>query len=832
MSRLWIPTINSDANATVVSTTSSDHFDPVIATLTNGNFVIAYEVTDVTPTEIRFRIYNPDGTPASDEFVQKSINLGGGLPVTNPAIEPLPDGGFILAWQESGVDDDNGGTTIDTIARQYNADGSINTSAFRYYFGGLGSTDETLPDVAITENGGVVLVNQEAAIGDSGNIGATYFTTTTGGQNATGFSTASFEALSNGTQAKPKVAQLSNDNFVVVWLDTTTNQLEFRRAGPNSGDTGFLYLNGSDVVIADTGSPSTDFDVIGFDDGGFLVVWDDANNGFPGSGRDIYARLYDIAGQPVTDEILINSQVTSNQFDPAMAVSDNGLVGIAWEDFGRGLIVMNVIDRAGNVIQREMPISVDASPGTSGTIDIAALKDDRFVVTYQQSVSGADNDPIVFQIVDPRDGVIVGGPDTFTGTSNDRLFGNFTDDQIFGLGGNDEMFGFNGNDFLFGGNGDDILEGGAGTDALYGGAGVDTASYSRATSAVSARLDGAAPGFGDGLGDFLSSIENVTGSVFNDFLVGDGNNNVLKGLAGDDTLFGEGGDDTINGGLGADIINGGQGNDTITFIDSAGGVTVRLDGNQNLNTGEAAGDTYADIENISGSNFADLLVGNDFANRIEGNGDGDFLFGFGGDDILIGGAGADAFDGGAGRDTADYSTSSTAVGVRLDGLAAGSGDGLGDSFVGVEDINGSAFDDFLVGDGGDNIIRGGDGADTLAGEGGNDVLFGGKGINTLLGGAGSDLFFFDQTSSGFNNIISDFDATDDNEDLYFSGYLSGVFNFIGSGTFSGGGNTQARFDDTTKRLDIDFDGDGSLDTLMTLTGVSLANLDVNDFTFV
>jgi len=48
----------------------------------------------------------------------------------------------------------------------------------------------------------------------------------------------------------------------------------------------------------------------------------------------------------------------------------------------------------------------------------------------------------------------------------DDLYGTSGKDHIFGLGGNDSLFGYGGNDFLFGGTGNDTLDGGAGNDVL------------------------------------------------------------------------------------------------------------------------------------------------------------------------------------------------------------------------------------------------------------------------------------------------------------------------------------------------------------------------------
>jgi Ca2+-binding RTX toxin-like protein len=61
------------------------------------------------------------------------------------------------------------------------------------------------------------------------------------------------------------------------------------------------------------------------------------------------------------------------------------------------------------------------------------------------------------------------------------------------------------------------------------------------------------------------SIENLTGSNFNDTLTGNGGNNVLNGLEGFDKLFGNGGNDILVGGLNQDTLNGGLGSDTFDY---------------------------------------------------------------------------------------------------------------------------------------------------------------------------------------------------------------------------------------------------------------------------
>ena len=65
--------------------------------------------------------------------------------------------------------------------------------------------------------------------------------------------------------------------------------------------------------------------------------------------------------------------------------------------------------------------------------------------------------------------------------------------------------------------------------------------------------------------DTLRSLENLTGSSFNDTLTGNAGNNVLSGGGGNDVLNGGSGNDTLIGGIGTDTLTGGLGNDLFDY---------------------------------------------------------------------------------------------------------------------------------------------------------------------------------------------------------------------------------------------------------------------------
>ena len=167
---------------------------------------------------------------------------------------------------------------------------------------------------------------------------------------------------------------------------------------------------------------------------------------------------------------------------------------------------------------------------------------------------------------DPLSGA-TGDDVLFGGNGVDGLIGGGGDDSLFGHGGNDSLDGGNGSDSLSGGDGDDILNGGAGNDGLVGGAGTDTASYASALAGVTVDLGLGTASGADGT-DSLSAIENVTGSGFNDILVGNSSANVLVGGVGADNLNGGTGQDSLTGGSGADafVLNSADGDRITDFL--------------------------------------------------------------------------------------------------------------------------------------------------------------------------------------------------------------------------------------------------------------------------
>ncbi|HLF20864.1 MAG TPA: calcium-binding protein, partial [Aestuariivirga sp.] len=143
----------------------------------------------------------------------------------------------------------------------------------------------------------------------------------------------------------------------------------------------------------------------------------------------------------------------------------------------------------------------------------------------------------------------------------------------------------------------------------------------------------------------------------------------ISGGAFADTLSGLGGDDVLEGRASSDSLSGGLGNDTASYAHAGAGLLANL-ANPGVNTGDATGDTYTSIENLTGSALADTLTGDGTNNKLSGGKGADTLRGVGGADTLTGGADKDAMTGGAGPDIFVFDkTSESVVGAARDTIA-------------------------------------------------------------------------------------------------------------------------------------------------------------------
>jgi Ca2+-binding RTX toxin-like protein len=289
------------------------------------------------------------------------------------------------------------------------------------------------------------------------------------------------------------------------------------------GTTELAVLPDGDILVAISGIGSVGFD------------------------PNVYAQRLNPDGTPDGGVLRLDATTQGQQTRPAMAVTGDGTLVVAWEDSFNGS---------------------DARIGAARfqVVEPPAL---QLFGTARANMleGGAGADTILGR---GGDDVIEGGAgnDLLKGQAgNDRLLGEDGDDRLIEENGADTLDGGAGKDLLSAGGGDDLLLGGSGSDALIGGAGADTL---RGGADADLLLGGEGDDLlqGDEGIDILlgeAGADTIEGGDGADILRGGTEGDLLRGGAGADLLLGENGDDTIEGGAGVDLMRGDAGNDVFVF---------------------------------------------------------------------------------------------------------------------------------------------------------------------------------------------------------------------------------------------------------------------------
>lgn len=295
---------------------------------------------------------------------------------------------------------------------------------------------------------------------------------------------------------------------------------------------------------------------------------------------------------------------------------------------------------------------------------------------------------------------------------------------------------------IFGGPGNDILTGARnGTNTISGNGGTD-------------RLTGG------------NMNDNISTGVLSE-------GSTIMGLGGNDTLDIQGVDTKYFGGTGNDTatitgINSfgdlGEGNDSAEVI-SGGHTVVGGPGNDQLisQSTSASPDTIVTLNGGSGNDLVSSTSA--LPHQLIGGPGNDSILGGSGADTLDGGSGTDSLDGGPGNDIVngggglfdsyhyDHSNTSDNFIITITGTGA-STNSTAPGNPGTDTI--SRISSFVVSgnDGNNTIDASGSKMELLIfGEGGNDIITGGQGLNKLSGGAGDDTITAGTGKSVLSEII-------------------------------------------------------------------------------
>ncbi|MFC3071832.1 calcium-binding protein [Shinella pollutisoli] len=730
-------------------------FDPVITQLASGHFLVVWTDSNNSSVpgspagnDIIGRVFDVLGNAVTGEIRLNTRNTGDSE--FNPTVTALADGGFVLAYDETGSFDD---LNIETYS--FNPTTLAVTQRFSAeLFFDQGTSNPIDPTIASASATSVLAAYHTINADGSDNIVIRTYNPST---NAFG---AEIQLLTGNTgtgedASRPDVAALSNGNYAVAFVNQNPAGTPDELIVHVRNQAG-AFVASATVAALDAGL--SDPQVAALASGNFVVAYQRAD----GAG-DISFRVYSNAGVALTGGGPFAAANGANaQNEPAVVGLADGSFIIAWDDDTTGQLMGARFGVSGqSVFSIGGPFVMDDTGGASITeIEMAAFADGRFSVTWN------DGGDVRVKIMDTRDFVNsppvylpdrkqVGtiGNDVFTAAANAReVYGHDGNDTITEAGVTKKYFGGSGNDKL-------IVASTLDSDAHDGGSGIDTIDWSGSGVA------GATFDLANGTASNALGSEKMIGF---EHIIATNDADIIFGTPGENTITALGGNDKIEGGLSTDTIDAGAGNDVIVVRD--GQFADNVDGrdgidtyvlnyqNQKIKIDLAAGtlqvltlagaafgpeNTVNRVERVTGGAGDDVIAGDDVANVLAGQGGADTLSGRAGNDTLDGGTGVDALTGGSGNDiyvvdnTNDKviekaKEGSDLVKASVSFTLSGNVENL--TLTGSTAINGigNGLSNALVGNGARNTLAGGSGNDKIDGKGGADRLLGGKGNDAYV----------------------------------------------------------------------------------------------------
>ncbi len=777
-------------------------YDPAVASLAGGGFVVAWKENDGTNTKLWYQVFNSNGTTVTSPLVRS-----GSSNASTPEIVALPDGDFVIGiWGNAPSD---ASKTIS--AQRYNADGTTDGSGFvvsNQYAHAL--------EMGATSDGRILFTWNHVV---QGKVYAVIWDPRSSTINASDYDLNQKNVVDTevitGQVSSTTINGDNDDNIIYGQLKGDTiygnggNDIIYGGdAVQNSSDDGSDNIyggGGADTIFAGEGNDSI-----------YILNYESIDNvdGGPGIDRLDMSAVLATGSQAITINMVtgvftgFGGTRTITDIETFFGTQQNDtIIGDDSDEFINGGGGDDILTGGGGVDNingngGNDTINAEGDGGTyNGHSGNDIIRTNGFLVgtTYD-----GGNDTDTFDILAVASGTNrwlvnldlqtfkqegVSGLDSIMNFEN--VNGSNFVDVITGNAGANVINGNDGADEIDAGDGADTVDGGAGNDTIIdndglnsdhydGGSGDNIIDYSNLSlgSGVTISLASSSVFASGGGSDTIVNFKHIQGSQSGETIIGNNSGN---------DLFGNGGGDTIEGGFGADTIHGGLGNDTIYSMSQS-----------NIDASAASDELWGDQgdDTLVGSGGVDTMYGGDDNDTLEGRGGIDSMYGQAGDDTFIyrDGTGAgvgEVIDGAVGHDrllavastttTFDFRGFSVHLVEELEFEEAGNIDTTlmfnadviegfqafsptllvdGNSFIYADnkieitmggqtdiDLSGWTFQDWgggddlikITGDGDDETFVGTVQGDYIFGSGGADNIDGRSGDDIIIGGSGSDV---------------------------------------------------------------------------------------------
>ena len=254
--------------------------------------------------------------------------------------------------------------------------------------------DQVWPSLSLSPSGGCIVWQDNWIDRKGGGIGASLLDTRFNAGHAV-----RVNKVVTGSQFKPQVQLLANDNIIFVWQGSVTvggKPYIYARFAKNAAKGATSYGTNfytSDIQVNTyTADQQVDPAVAALPDGSAIITW--SSYGENGSMWGVYARRLTAAGRVVkadndgsTKQFLVTQYTSYNQRNPAVAVLAGGNYVIAWvSEQERSVNSVDVYARiftpAGVPVTDE--IAVNSGTNICHSPEVAPLNDGGFTVVWAQ----------------------------------------------------------------------------------------------------------------------------------------------------------------------------------------------------------------------------------------------------------------------------------------------------------------------------------------------------------------------------------------------------------------------------------------------------------------
>jgi len=350
--------------------TSGSQANPAVAVETSGGSIVvwsSYFSTGGRSNDILARRLDSLGGFAGDEFQVNVLREGN---QTEPAVATNPHGDFAVAWQGPGLDQE------DIFLRLFNPNGEPDTNELLINPRTAGR--QLYPSVAMSDSTIVLAWESREVVNDvnTTSVRALVFEPNgaAGGEEITA-DTTSYDCR------YPEVAVDGSGRFAIVWVqDRGSRPIMARLFDPNGAPTADAFqVNAED--IASMTRPSIAMNSAGH----FVIAWDGDPN--RASDDDIYARLYDPSGLPAGEPFLVNTTRTGTQQRPQVAMNDANEFVVVWEhetdDPNTATDVFaRRFDGLGQPVGDQVQLNT-YTPGRQRYPDVAVASDGSFIAAWE-----------------------------------------------------------------------------------------------------------------------------------------------------------------------------------------------------------------------------------------------------------------------------------------------------------------------------------------------------------------------------------------------------------------------------------------------------------------